>query len=122
MRNSLFFLDNDDVHRIEMYESFAYFEYMLRYSYQTSLTAKMLLYDAATSLCEREVPIWDKQMMMQHTVTTFFLEQLVMSKRVAKFKAFTEGHFHHALFISAFYCNYCLDIYEEAIQQLSKED
>lgn len=122
MRSSLFYLDNDDIARIETYEAFGYFEYMLRFSYQTSLTAKLLLYDVATFLCEREVPIWDKQMMMQHTVTTFFLEQIVVSKRVAKFKVFTEGYFHHALLMSAFYCNCCLDIYDEALQQLSNDE
>lgn len=122
MRNSLFYLDNDDVHRIESYENFGYFEYMLRLSYQTSLSGKMLLYDAALFLFEAETPMWNKEMMMQHTVTTFFLEQLVHSKRVLKFKTFTQQHFHHALFLSAFYCNYCLDIYNEALQQLSNEE
>lgn len=122
MHKSLFFVDNDDLYRIDMYEQFMFFEYMLPLQYEGSATAKMLLYDVAIYLYERETPVLNKKYMMQHTVTSFFLEQFIASKRAMKLKAFTEGKFHHALFLSAFYCCYCLRIYDEALQQLAKPE
>lgn len=122
MHNSLFFIDNDDLHRVDMYEQFRFFEYMLPVHYQSSATAKMLLYDVAIYLYEPDTPVLNKKNMMQHTVTTFFLEQFLASKRAAKLKVFTQLKFHHALFLSVFYCNYCLHIYDEALQQLQKSE
>lgn len=121
-KNSLFFLDNDNLHRIQLYEDFAFFEYMLRLPYQTSTTAKLLLYDVAIFLYEPDPPMFNKKNMMQHSVTAFFLEQFTVSKRVGKLKTFAQLHFKQAMFLSAFYCNYCLDLYDEALQQLSKSE
>lgn len=119
---SLFLLDNEDLHRTQLYEEFCFFEYMLRLPYQTSIIAKIMLYDVAIFLHEPDMPIFDKTYTMQHSVATFFLEQLTCSKRASKIKKLTQLRFHSAIFLSAFYCNYCLDMYDEAIQQLSKTE
>lgn len=121
MDDSLFYINNEKQH-FEKFNKIPFFVYMLRLDYHSSRWTNMLLSDVAHYLFKKETPIFNKKKMMMNIVPGFFLEKLVQSKKLENLKSFTKNNAHYALFISAFCCNYCIDLYEEALFNLDLHD
>ncbi|OCS87090.1 hypothetical protein [Caryophanon tenue] len=97
-------------------------EAMLRLDYHQSQWAQRLVKEVALYFVEAETPIFNHERMMMNIVPAFFLEECIKERRLEKLKNFTMNEMHKAFWISAYYCNACIDIYDEALQTISVQD
>lgn len=122
MHDSLFLLAEKQIEQLHQFTEAPVFQAMLRLDYHQSQWAQRLVKEVALYFVEAETPIFNHERMMMNIVPAFFLEECIKERRLEKLKNFTMNEMHKAFWISAYYCNACIDIYDEALQKISVQD